>query len=53
MLEFLGTIGVTHQTINTLVTQCEGVIAMLTQGGTYIHKRVTVCMDVCHNVCNH
>ena len=35
MLEFLGNIGITHQTIETLTAQCENIITMLTQGGMY------------------
>ena len=51
MLEFLNGIGITHQTIDTLIKQCEGVIVMLTQGSTY--TCVTVCMGVCHHLRNH
>ena len=45
MLEFLTTVGVTHHTVDTLVSQCEKVIAMLTQGG------VSPCVCGCVMAC--
>ena len=51
MLEFLRGIEITHQTIDTLVNQCERVIVMLTHGGT--SASVSQCTDMYRNVCNH
>ena len=49
MLEFLSGIGITHQTIDELIKQCEGVIAMLTQGGT--SASVSQCVWACVTMC--
>lgn len=52
MLEFLGTIGITDVTIETLELQCEKVISMLTQGGMFtsvsqcIWVHVMLCVTI-------